>query len=417
MKSSVYCALVFSCVAPGLLPAATPVELTGSLGASVGFDDNLYLQDDGPLAAGQTVASLPAHEFSGVLQGSLSVAVKQKTTHWLWSASYAPELFHFIDHTTENHTDHKWAAALSGGAEEWSVLAKLSGLEVDGAEEGPTYNRLGGGPPIGGVPVRARRSQGFYKGAVTLTHESDRMITRAVVNGALTDFRSVQKTTAGYSNYVDRSEWTLGPDIGRKLGADRLVFVGARYGKQIQEDLFNVPLNSSSTIWRLLAGHEGKLGAWTLTGAIGVDYRSMTESRHAGSERDRSIPYADISASRSFGKTDSVSANFRQGMVLGGGGRSAYDDTMVELLWKRQWSSKWDTTLGGSFDYADFKDMISSPKREWIATINAVSGWAVSKTLRIEAALVRDWSGTRIANTPGREYHRWQGRFGGVWKW
>ncbi len=418
MKRSAFCSHLLSWAALGLQAASPPVALTGSFGASVGFDDNLYLQDGGPLAAGQTMASVSAREFSGVVMGKFSLMGKGAAASWVWSASYAPELFQYLDHKAENHTDHRWSLLASRAAGEWKTALKLGGVEIDGSREGLVYNRLGGGPPIGGVPVRARRAQGQYKGGVLVSHTRGNNFLRAVANAAATDFRTTQRKQTGYSNYVDRSEWDSGLDYGRKAGPAFWIFSGVRVGEQRQENLLGVALNSSSTFVRGLVGLEGKLGEhWTLTVTLGEDRRVMDEDRLAGSERVRAEPYADVSVARTLGAKDALTFSFKQGVILAGSGKSAYVDTLGDLGWKHQWAAAWDTTLGATFDFADFKDMVTAPKREWIATLSASTGWAVTKALRLEAGVVRDVSESLIENTPGREYRRWQGRMGCNWAW
>ncbi len=416
MKRSGIFLVFLSWATLGLHTAAAGLEPVGSLGMSVGFDDNLYLQDDGPLAAGQTVASVPAREFSGVVMAKLSLAAKDANVAWPWSATYAPELFNYLEHAQENHIDHRWSLTTGRSSGDWKTAFKLSGVEIDGSKEGLVYNRLGGGPPIGGVPVRARRAQGQYKGGASLAYTFGKNTVRAVANAAATEFRTHQLNQSGYSNYVDRSEWDAGLDGGRKLGAG-FWFVGVRAGEQRQENLLGVRLNTSSRFVRGLAGFEGKLGEhWTLIAALGLDRRTMDEDRLAGSERLRSEPYADVSATRSLGAKDTLMFSFKQGVVLAGSGKTAYIDSLGDVSWKHVWSAKWDTTVGANFDYADFKDMIASVKREWIATLSATAGWTLSPRARVEAGIVRDWSDSRIPQTPGREYHRWLGRLGVVWK-
>jgi hypothetical protein len=134
------------------LAGAGPVFSAG-VAAKVTADDNIFLQDRAPLAAGATQAALPADAGALIeaIGANLGLAWKPQPALAL-EAAYAPMRFNFSRHASENHTDHRLTASLTGAAAGWSYGLKTQNLFTQGSADSPVFNRLGGAPAIGAEP-------------------------------------------------------------------------------------------------------------------------------------------------------------------------------------------------------------------------------------------------------------------------
>lgn len=387
---------------------ASPVVST-SLTVRETYDDNVFIQDDAPLAAGQTAAALPAN--AGALITDLGAALGfawKASPAWQADLGYAPEVFRYSRYQTENHTDHRLTAGASGCTGNWSYDGKASWLSTLGSDLSPFFNRLGGSPPVGSEPVRARRAQDIGKAAGRVTYSGGAGFVRGGFTVLTQDFHTQESSTACYTNFVDRSEWTAGVDLGWALRPDLFLVAAARGGAQQQANLLGVVHNYSSTLTRWLVGAEGKLGPTLKFSALaGPDVRRYGSAVRAGFDRDQTTTYLEASASWTPAKADQVSLTARRWLWLTSGGRSAYVDTTYDLVWKHQLSAKWNVGTGfnqhlgntGRFNPA-------SPRRDTVDAVTASLAYAIGPKARIDLAFAQDWGATAVPATPGRVYHR-----------
>ncbi|MGA3007642.1 MAG: hypothetical protein ABSE59_07105, partial [Opitutaceae bacterium] len=219
------------------------------------------MQDNAPLAAGQTVPGTPARAHAWVGDAGALLDYKDASRSALtYEISYAPEVVRYDGYSSENHTDSLLSANLKGTQDLWSYGAKASVFYVDGSNDSPVYNRLGGGPAIGAPTVAFRRKHIDTRASAQLTRElTDDFFVRDVVNTLARDYHTHQSAQADYANYISVSETTVGADIGWRVQKDFALLAGVRGGVQTQENILGVNLNYSNTLARFLVGAEGNL--------------------------------------------------------------------------------------------------------------------------------------------------------------
>lgn len=384
---------------------------SATLTAKVATDSNLFLMDDAPLAAGQTVASVPA-EASAVV-GSVALNLG-----WKWTASprlaldlgYAPERIHYRHYASENHTDHRFSLAATGRTADghWLCDTKAAWLVTEGSEETPTFNRLGGSPALGGEPVRSRRSQDVLKASGRLTRTLDHGFVRGAFALVRQDFHTVESATPGCANYVDRGEWSVGPEAGWKLRPSLTLLSAVRAGRQTQADLLGISENYSNTITRWLVGAEATVSpSLKFNFLAGPDVRRFNRTVRAGFDRHVTTTYFEASSTWSPTRIDTVTLTGKQYLWFSGGGRGAYIDVVADLAWKHTFTAQWDFAASANYHVGRTGALnLKTPRDDIIPTLTATVGHALDAHTRLEAGFAYDWSISRVPNTPAREYHR-----------
>lgn len=389
---------------------AAPPTVSTSVTARVLHDTNLYLQDPAPLVAGQTLVAAQPREAATALDAALNLGLVWKNgTQSVIEAGYAPELFRYFNHSSENHTDHTLSAGLTENLGAWTAEAKAKYLLTDGSREAPTFNCVGGAPAIGGEPVRARREQTIARGSAKLTRRFEAGFARGVLALFDQDFRTNQRATTGYTNYTDRGEWSGGGDVGWSVLKKFALVAGARVGRQHQADILGVPLNYTNTFTRWLAGFEGTIApAWKLSLLAGPDIRHYGQSVRAGFDHTQRTGYGESAVTWTPDAADSVALTAKRYLWLGSGGRGAYVDAIVDVSWKRKLSPEWSVSTGGNFhDGATGHYNLASPRHDKIYTGTLGLSRALGHTAKIDAEVMHDWSATSVPNTAARVYSRW----------
>lgn len=410
IRKFLFATLTSLALAAGLVARA---DATGSatLAVKVSTDSNLFLMDDAPLAAGQTVASVPA-DASAVV-GSVGL-----TLGWKWTPTarqtvelgYAPEVIRYRHYASEDHTDHRLSFAASGRTADslWRYDTKASWLLTDGSEETPTFNRLGGSPALGGEPVRSRRSQDVLKATGRVTRTWSQGFVRGAFALVSQDFHAIESPTPGCANYVDRGEWTVGPEAGWNVRPGFALVGAVRGGRQTQADLLGVAENYTNTITRYLVGAEATVSPQLKFNFLaGPDVRRFNRTVRAGFERHATTPYFEANATWTPTRTDTITLTGKQYLWFSGGGRGAYVDVLADLAWKHTITAAWDFSAAANYHRGRTGQFnLKSPRDDLIPTLTASVGHALDAHTRLEAGISYDWSLSRIPNTPAREYHR-----------
>lgn len=390
--------------------AAEPPAVTTSVTTRVLRDTNLYLQDAAPPAAGQTQAALPPREEATALDASLGFGLTWKNGgESVVEAGYTPEVVRYFGHGSENHTDHTLTAGLTESRGAWAGEVRARYLYTDGSRESPIFTCLGGGPAIGGEPVRARRAQTIARATAKLTRRFDAGFARGVFALFDQDFRTFERSTTGYSNYADRGEWSAGGDAGWRVEKNLALVVGARAGRQHQADILGVPLNYTNTFTRWLAGVEGAVTpAFKLSFLAGPDLRHYGQSVRAGFDRSQRTGYGEGTATWTPDATDAVAFSAKRYVWFGGGGRGAYEDFLMDVSWRRKLAPAWSVATGANFHDGDTGHFnLAAPRHEKIYAGTFGISHALGKTAKLDADLLHDWSASFVPNTPAREYTRW----------
>jgi hypothetical protein len=224
------------------------------------------------------------------------------------------------------------------------------------------------------------------------------------------DFHTAERPVPGYANYVDRGEWTVGPELGWVLRPNFFLVAAIRGGLQHQADLLGVPLNSSSSLVRGLVGLEGQpTPAWKFSLLAGPDVRRFGSKAPPGLDREQTTPYWEASATWSPTASDTLTLGSRRQLWVSSGGRTVYEDGLHDLSWKHQIAPAWSVTTSVNLHTADNRGY-----RPAVARDDVIRGGAVlfSRGLgpqaRLEFGAALDWSRSGVPSTRGREYHRRQ---------
>lgn len=392
--------------------------LRPSASARVGYDDNVFLQDGGTPAPGVTGA-VPAKAGSWFTRVSAGIDASWKPSDaFQLDAAYSPELFAYEAFSDENHADQKFDLGLRGREGAWSYQFKSNALFVDGDDTGPIYGYVGGGPAIGGAPVRSRRDQLNTKASGWLRRDFDGVFVRTAGEFVSNDYRTRLISTAvvpGYSNYVDRSEWNAGADVGRDIAKNLSLFVGVRAGEQHQDNLLGVPLNYSNQLTRLLIGIEGKPRAdLTLRLLGGPDYRRYGRDVAAGFDRSRATRYIEASASWNATKSDTLTLSGKDYLWLSASGRCAYQHTIANLQWKHTFDADWSASVAAETQCGDSRDY-SAPatsRLDWIHAGTLTVTRNLGAATKLDLEIVRELGESAVDAKPGREYTHWMASAG-----
>ena len=410
--------LLFVCAigATPVAPETSSLWTTSMVaGARTIYDSNVFLQNRSPIIAPN---GMPARAGSLVESVSLSLGAAWKpSSAFAFDAGYSPELTHYQRFNSENHNDHRFTTGLLGQNEAWSYDLKGNLLIVDGSSESPIFDHLGGGPAVGGEPVRSRHDQTITKVTGKITYAlCPKAFIRAVGSACFQDFGTTQKpttgpgSTPGYANYVDRSEWSAGADAGWFARKDLALVTGIRVGEQRQANLLGIKNNYSNTLTRFLIGVEGNiLPKLSLSILAGPDMRHYTDSVAAtGFNHNPTTYYAEATAIWTPAKNDSMSFSMKDFLWLPGG-IGAYESTAYDLRWTHTFTQIWSTNLGFNLQGADNTDYAVLAKQcdDVIYTTTIGTTYTLNTKTKLDLGVSHEWSDSFVANTPGREYTRW----------
>lgn len=235
--------------------ASSPWKYSATLSLKEAYDSNVYLQDVGPDADEESLITTVIPSLGLIYKNPDAFSV---------ALSYAPEINVFHSASEESHVLHRAGLTFSGKANHtvWELVNNA--IVIDGDGEGLVYLAPGDVPAAGGPAIRDRRDATIYRGGFKLTQSFKHGFVRPVVAAYVHDFRTGQKTNAGYLNFVDRNDFNGGVDLGYNVGKATFAVVGYRYGAQDQAQLFPEinPAEYDSTYHRVLFGLEGQPLPW-----------------------------------------------------------------------------------------------------------------------------------------------------------
>lgn len=403
--------------------AARGWSLRGEAAARVQHDSNVYLQDGGALAPSATSPGAPARADAVVGALSLGAGLASPVgAAGRLTFDYHLDLVRFDGFLDENHDDHRLRAALVGARDSWTWDVNGSVLVVDGSDVGPVYRGLGGGPALGGEPVRSRRDQTVSKGAARVTRAHDGGWVRALASSLYQDFHTEFDSIPGCSAYVDRGESTAGFEAGLDMWPGFAFVAGVCAGVQRQADRPPADdLNSSATLVRVLVGVEGKpTRSLKLDLRVGPEFHRFGDDEPAALDRERVAPFAEASATWTPGAADTITLGGKHALWLCSSGRGAYEDSTWDLAWKHRVNEQLSTRLGGRVALGDSKRYAypgTRPFRDGIYSVVAGIDYRLAKNTVLDASLSRDEGDSRLRDRPGREYTRVQVGLGVTQTW
>ena len=360
------------------------------------FDSNVLLQDQTAQANHASFVS----SWIGSAQGSWSSAP------WKVRLSYQPEVHFYHAEPSENFASHRATAETAFRNDTTTVDATGNAMLIDGDSQGPTWTGPGGAPATGGVAVRDRRDAAIYRGSLRVLQSFGPWWVRPTLTGYDHDFRTAQKLSPGYQNYVDRKEFTVGTDAGRCLEKDVFAGFGYRYGEQDESQLLGCSEEYDSQYHRLLAVIEGSLTPWLkMTVSAGPEWRTYGDRVPSSfGSHDVSNLYADVCLTATASKSDTLTASVKQFEQPGFGGRSAYEDLTIDLGWRHKFRQHWTLGTGGRAYTTDF--LAPVVRNDWVLSWNTFANVAVTQACHIEGSYAFEEGWTRDPNASGREYTR-----------
>lgn len=382
-------------VVPVTPQSAWKVEL--SIAARTGYDSNVLLQDVGALASRESMFTSIAPKLAA---SYLPAGAKTP----LVALSYAPVLTWFHDVSSEDHVAHHLLADLNLSEGRWSVGMNHTLTWIDGEDEGLIFTAPGGAPALGGLAIRDRRDAVIYKSTIKAQYTADGWFVRPIVNAYVHDFQTRHLSTPGYQNFADRSDLSVGVDLGLKIAADSFVTLGYRAGWQTQADVLAVPTDYTNRYQRVLLGLEAKPAPWlTLNAALGPDFRTFTGDTPAGFDDEQVFLSANVSASVRPSDRDTITLLITRLVLPGFGGRSAFEDSVYSLTWKHV-NGPLTISLGGRAHRGEFLDPVV--RDDWVYTISPSVEYRFNAHATVEVGYACELGDSRIDNTPGREYER-----------
>ena len=378
---------------------ASPWSTSVQLGARESFDSNVFLQSTTPLANRESFVTTVLPRLGACWKADGST----------FSASYAPEIAFFHDEPSENSTTHRLQADASIVGDGRLFECNAAFTDIDGSSVGPTWSGPGGAPATGGPAVRDRRDAAIVRAGGRLRQDlADAWFFRPGGTFYLHDFQTEHRASRGYQNYVDRSEFTVGTDIGRSVREDCRTWIGYRFGAQDESRLLNFRDECDNRLQRVLLGAEGTF-ARNVKGcvAVGPDWRAYGDRVPAAfGNRHRTTLFLDASLTVTPSPSDTVTASAREFEQPGFGGCAAYDDLTLDLTWRHRWAgpARWMVGAGVRAYHTDF--LAPVVRNDWVCSANGVLGRRLSSHLNAEASYAFEEGLTRDDRASGREYRR-----------
>jgi hypothetical protein len=385
--------------------AAPPVwKFVASASLRWTHDSNVHLQDLTP-DAGIAQAVLPGRESFITSAGGSFALEHRPGPAFAWHASYVPEFVVYHSAASENHRVHRTALNAQGkaGATAWSF--QNSATWIDGNEECPTFGCVGGITAMGGIPLRERREGFVGRHSLRLQHPLGDGWVRPVVTAYVHDFLTRQSRASGYENYLDRQEWTVGADFGRRRGGQATYVAGWRLGRQDQLRLHGIDSPYDSRLLRFLVGLEGAPAPWlTCQVLAGPETRRFVRATPAGFDRTKVYAWIDASASLRAGPRDHLTLQVRRFALPAFASQSMYEDITYDVNWRHRLRDR--LLLQAGFKVYGGAWRAPAARRDWIHTPGLQLQYEVNRRSRIECSALADRAFSRLPGTQGRDYRR-----------
>lgn len=364
---------------PAAAAAPTPppsAALSVSLTGSVGYDDNVYAIDAGPLASIESGFAVATARLSTGFGPGVSLA-------------YSPSVTAFFDQGMEDHVKHLLSGAWKqkAGVFAWDAASEFAC--IDGDDRGVDYG-AGCGSAFSTAVPRERRDQWQNKSELSLRHDSALGFVRGV--GRL-QYWDMLTRREGNANYVDRHDLQGGLDLGRVLtdGGPEF-YLGYRHGHQFQDRDANPasPRHASNDYARYLAGFDGKLGpALKLSAQAGWARHSYPGDAaiYAGSAHEEDL-FADATLTWNLTSADELQLKTGQCRTISTTGTNSILLATHQLSWRHHFDARWSATLTGrvaqaeyapaqrdDLDYTALASVTCELNSAWSCTLAASRDW------------------------------------------
>jgi len=374
-------------------PAPAAPAWEASLGASAGFDSNVYLAGAGPLADRESGLATLSARLGAKFGPGLAV-------------SYAALATEFWDETDENNLKHTLGASWDRKLEHLSWKAATDFALVDGADRGVDYGS-GVGSAFSTAAPRERRDQWQNKTDLALRHDSAPGFVRAVGKLQYWDMRTA---AVNGCNYVDRYDVQGGADLGRALtpGGPE-AYLGYRRGYQFQDNDFApaTVTNASNHYDRYLLGVDGSPVKSLKVAAQAGWAKHSYNADYAGSAHEEGL-FTDATFTWTATADDELQFKTGQARTFSTTGKNSIVSTCHQLSWKHVFDASWNATLGARLAEAEY-----APFRRDDLSYAALASltWNATKTLACTLSVSQEWGRDNLDDLRGaaegkREFDR-----------
>ncbi|RXK54948.1 hypothetical protein ESB00_03355 [Oleiharenicola lentus] len=401
--------LAFLLTCAGLPAVERPAWLTElSVVGRTGYDTNLFNVDnarpDAPLADRAGWAG------SLGVKVAVSVSALLEAPRDQLQLGYAPTFNWFEGATDENHAQHRFTVTSTGRRSAWSWAFDSATTYTDGPEDSPrfnTYNIFGMGL------VRDRRTQLQEAGKAWLRYDRARWFVRGTAATLINDYRTALRAPtaaeAGRLNWVDRSDFNGGVDLGWKISPAASLLLGGRLGRQHQATTAWLTKSSSNHYTRVLLGFEGR-PTRALSGSLlaGPDFRRYAATTQCMSDRTPVAWFYAGNLTATLTATDTLTLTAKQERWLSSTGQSAYDAQTLSLAWQHGFSDAWSLQLSGQWQQGKYPAPIV--RNDVLCSGQAQVRWRATKqfAVTLDVALQSGADLLGLPVTAGRDFHRSQ---------
>ncbi len=386
---------------PWGLPAK-PAWLTDvGLSLKLGYDNNVYAsrvapwQDEGSFFT--TISPKLGVNFAPLINSD----PKSDGIQTL-SVGYVADYTFFASTSSEDNLIHNFPAVLKGKAGAFSYNLDNTFRYVDGSDEGWIYPN--GNSAYTTAISRERREQIQNRTKIVFRYDWDKFFLRPAGTLLYYDYLTAQKTgITGYQNYEDRYDVNGGLDVGYKINKDLAATIGYRYGSQYQDRVQAADLDVSNDYNRILFGIEGKPFKWMKVEAVvGPDFHHYSSN---SGFKDRSIErvYADAGLTFDITAKDALSIKYKRWEWVSSTGKAAYEDSLLDLTYKRKLMDKLSCDLGFKVGEGDYH--APTVRDDWMYTASAGLHYAFNSHMGADLDYSVDFGRNGIDNLTD-EYKR-----------
>ncbi|WP_457795334.1 hypothetical protein [Horticoccus sp. 23ND18S-11] len=366
---------------PGAGPGAV------SLGVEVGYDDNVFRMDHGPLRRQGSPVSSAAFRWDRIVGAGMTLR-------------YGFEAVRFsADAATENHVRH--TSALSGSGRRGGLAWEFSSqtIAVNGDDRSPVFGLSRSCFAIS--PPRERRDQWQNRSAARCRQNLGAAFVQGVATFAGYDLRTSPQVVAGVDNYVDRADTAGGIEVGRVLSNGLSVAAGIRAGQQFQDRDGGRKSDRSNHYRRLLLSFDGPLaGRFRIVGAVGPARHTYAINSTGPARIDRW--YADLGLNVSLTARDTLHVSTKRAQGVASTGNVSSQDLASTVQWRHRFSAVWAASVaakvaGGIYDGAmrDDEQTVGAGTVTWRTKhgpeVNLTCGGEVSRDCSLRPDPARDY--------------------------
>lgn len=355
----------------------------GSLHTKIGYDDNGLVSSD-------TSPQKEASSFSSTHIDLL--AQYQIASGDFFSVRYSPSSTHYFGLDQDDHLAHTSVLKFKKSTlDNFIIKGSLLYKFIDGDTLTPCYTETS--PTfLGGLAIRDRHKAVISRQSLDMQWNfNEHSLFSIVFEGYYHDFRTTQFRSSdperpdGYINYIDRSIFNGGFNIGYKFLGDAYLLGGYRYGIGKQDNRPDTDLHYSNYFHRILIGIQGKINhGVTFDLFTGPELKEFTGKTAEGFGHTRTFWFAKGSVQIDLQNKGKLKLSISRLPLQSYLGASIYEDFKIQATY----SKKLDDSLTASATFTRYEgDWVS---RQHISRNDLLWSPAISLKYQIRNNLLLD---------------------------